>query len=264
MKEPRQIRPHELRINYLKRMSLVIDPPNSKDENSRSDLGVSLWDLQEQLRERIAQQSALVENKQSSLQQIRQARKIRKQAQRQLNFINSKVEQLIKTDLKGGNLQALARIAPDEQFEFVPKHHWNWLDIDTGYEKAEGGNHSYRDFRYYLLDDIRDVPKLIAAFVAANKKSVKSPGREYDGIKGADIKAKPGAKQKFDWDAAEMDFVNQIKSRGFPNKLNVPGWQTQADVVRYLQKMAQLERVDIGDSQTKKYARKFMQKHGHN
>lgn len=69
-----------------------------------------------------------------------------------------------------------------------------------------------------------------------------------------------GAKPKFDWPAFEEAFLAEVQARGVPSELNEKGWQSQADVVRFLQELAQRDGLDLPDSTAKPYAKKYLEK----
>jgi hypothetical protein len=57
-------------------------------------------------------------------------------------------------------------------------------------------------------------------------------------LKGRDRKTttshKGGRPGGWDWEALEEALRNEVAVRDFPDKLNVPGWRTQTDVIRWL------------------------------
>ena len=76
-----------------------------------------------------------------------------------------------------------------------------------------------------------------------------------------------GALAKWDWSAFEESFVEEVKTRGFPDKLNEEGWRTQADVARWVLDLPDFTRSGPAElpslSTIKGYARRWMDNHAH-
>lgn len=122
-----------------------------------------------------------------------------------------------------------------------------WLNDDAGGNIASGRywpfgpNRSYRDEKpnfsmFFREGEIEDA-------LAAKPKS-----------------SKAGAKPKFDWPAYEEAFTAEVRARGVPSALNDKGWQSQADLVRFLQDLAQRDGLELPDSTAKPYAKAFLAK----
>ena len=71
-------------------------------------------------------------------------------------------------------------------------------------------------------------------------------GRPFESNKNKNPGGRP---QKADWGAFYDRFVEVCKMRGLPDKTNVDGWQTQADVEEWLAELAQNDRTPVGDTQ---------------
>lgn len=72
------------------------------------------------------------------------------------------------------------------------------------------------------------------------------------------VKMKAGAPSKADWPALEDRFREEVGKRGKPDPLNEKGWQSQADVARWLMDLAAREGDKIGFDVAKKRARSFV------
>lgn len=75
-------------------------------------------------------------------------------------------------------------------------------------------------------------------------------------------KNKGGAPPKADWPAVEEAFAREVKEKDWPEPTNVKGWQTQADVVRWIkdQLWKGNDPVDVTDRTAREYAKKFLAK----
>lgn len=71
-------------------------------------------------------------------------------------------------------------------------------------------------------------------------------------------KEKRGRKPKHDWEALQMAFNNEVKRRGFPDRLNDDDWNSQADVQQWIADKLAKEDKYASVTQLKFYAKKFM------
>jgi hypothetical protein len=75
------------------------------------------------------------------------------------------------------------------------------------------------------------------------------------GLKGTGVGGRP---PKADWEAYWEVFAKKCSEEGNPDKLNVKGWQTQADVVRFLSELVARDNADVEERTIREYARNFM------
>jgi hypothetical protein len=73
-------------------------------------------------------------------------------------------------------------------------------------------------------------------------------------------KSKGGRPPVTDWDAIEEVFRKKIAVDGCPEKLNVKGWQTQADVVTWIRNLDRFAR-SAAESTVRDHARDFISKY---
>jgi hypothetical protein len=76
----------------------------------------------------------------------------------------------------------------------------------------------------------------------------------------AKLANKGGRPPVADWEAYYVKFLEKVKADGFPNKLNIDGWRTQADVANWLADLAEKEGFSPGTSTTRGKAREFLAK----
>ncbi|WP_152049036.1 hypothetical protein [Aureimonas psammosilenae] len=76
--------------------------------------------------------------------------------------------------------------------------------------------------------------------------------------RGEAPRLKVGRKPKFDWEEYEQAFLMKVDEEGQPEKSNVEGWQSQADVARWLQSLAERERLEMSFDSAKRKARAMM------
>ena len=69
----------------------------------------------------------------------------------------------------------------------------------------------------------------------------------------------PGAPQKADWAAITDAYLQEVKSVGFPDRLNEDGWQTQADVQRWIERLLEREGISVSETTLKDRARRIME-----
>jgi hypothetical protein len=71
--------------------------------------------------------------------------------------------------------------------------------------------------------------------------------------------SKGGAPPKADWAALKEAFQREVDVRGFPEPLNVDGWQRQADVERWIAYHLAKEQIEVSETTLKTHARRFLQ-----
>ncbi len=71
---------------------------------------------------------------------------------------------------------------------------------------------------------------------------------------------KGGRPPAADWDAYYEKFLEEVKARGFPDKLNDDGWRRQVDVANWLTNLAEKEGFSPGTSTLRQKAREFLAK----
>ncbi|WP_430251248.1 hypothetical protein [Neorhizobium sp. DAR64860/K0K1] len=132
-----------------------------------------------------------------------------------------------------------------------------WLSVDAGKALRDGEYWPFGPNRHHW-DRLPTAPIFYKAealrAVLAQRQRALSPPHSRARLSNA------GAKAKFDWPAYEEAYMAEVRTRGFPSELNVKGWQSQADVVRYLQELAQQDGLDLPDSTAKPYARRFLER----
>lgn len=74
-------------------------------------------------------------------------------------------------------------------------------------------------------------------------------------------KNRGGGVMKADWPEYERAFQREIDKRGFPGLDNVAGWQRQADVIRWIEGLLEIDRVPLlGEATLTRHAREMMEK----
>jgi hypothetical protein len=77
-------------------------------------------------------------------------------------------------------------------------------------------------------------------------------------VRGLGSKAAGGRTPKADWDAYFEAFLAKCEADGVPDKLNVEGWQKQADVERYLEELCERDGTRVGTTTIRDHAREFL------
>ena len=125
---------------------------------------------------------------------------------------------------------------PAEPKSIIPQA-WQGLSINPLYDRATKGDGG----PVIWTGPCFDRKEFVAAFVAAPQPA----GRR-------------GARPKVDWRAMEEAFRRRVAERGRPDELNVDGWQTQADVERWLRDMIRREKVEISEATLRRRAKDFL------
>ena len=72
--------------------------------------------------------------------------------------------------------------------------------------------------------------------------------------------SKRGRKPGADWDAYFLAFEAKVKADGYPDALNVEGWNKQADVERWLAEQAARDHCSPASSTIRRHAKTFLAK----
>ena len=72
--------------------------------------------------------------------------------------------------------------------------------------------------------------------------------------------SKRGRKPGADWDAYFLAFKAKVEADGYPDALNVEGWNKQADVERWLAEQAARDHCSPSSSTIRRHAKAFLAK----
>lgn len=168
---------------------------------------------------------------------------------------NSAVDRLMMEMIGSGSWIGFGRRHIDRAEEVIPNRRWPFLTLNIKEASAIGEGVEFRGVRFLTYGEIpRDHPvrdRIRAANKLPNEAQPATPP-------AAGPPAKRGRRKAADWEAYFEALKTKIAVVGYPDELNVRGWDKQADVERWVTELLEREGCSAGVSTVREYVAKFL------
>ncbi|MER9529586.1 hypothetical protein NKI89_07205 [Mesorhizobium sp. M0309] len=224
---------------------------------SRTDPNISVKEVIEEAERNLAFEThifALHGAKDADRQQFEE---IVQPLRRLISESNAAVDRLMMEMMGSGSWIGFGRRHLDAPEEVIPNRYWPFLALNIKEARASGEGIEFRGVRFLTYGEIpRDQP-VRDRITAANKlPSEAQPAAPAS--PPAKSQAQRGRRKVADWEDYFEALKTKIAAVGYPDELNVKGWDKQADVERWVTDLLEREGCSAGVSTVRGYVAEFL------